>query len=495
MEEPLRILFVSAEVSPFARTGGLGDVIGALPPVLAAQGCDVRIVTPLYQVVRDRAFSLTTVVDDLLVPLVFGERSARIYQSPLSLKRWYPSIPVYFIEQEEYFSRPGLYGDARGDYTDNPFRFIFFCRAALALVERLGWFPDVIHCHDWHTGLVPAYLRFPPGLENQLTSAATLFTIHNLAYQGVFPAWAFGLTGLPPRLFQPGGIEFYGSLNFIKAGLLYADRLTTVSPTYAEEICTPEFGYGLDGLLRERRGALIGILNGADYDAWNPQDDPALVAWYNADDLSGKAACKTALLRTFGMAEDVDGPLCGMVTRLADQKGVDLVAEAMERLFALDASCVILGSGDRREEERLSALARRHPDRVGLRLGFNDALSHQIQAGSDCLLMPSRFEPCGLTQMYGMRYGTIPIVRATGGLRDTVTPFNPTTRQGTGFFFTEATAEALLGAVSAAASIFRERETWRQLQRNAMAQDFSWEQSAGRYLELYRYVVEEKRLA
>ncbi len=492
MEEHLRILFVSAEVSPFARTGGLGDVVGALPSALAAQGYEVRVVMPLYQGVRDRAFVMTPLIEALRTPLAFGERTARVWQSVLDTNNETQPVPVYLIEQDDYFARPGLYGDASGDYADNPVRFIFFCRAALALTERLAWFPHVIHCHDWHTGLVPAYLRFLPGVDRRLTTAAAVFTIHNLAYQGIFPAAVLGQTGLPPRLFQPAGMEFYGNINFMKAGILYADVLTTVSPTYAEEICTPEFGYGLDGVLRARRAALTGILNGVDYKIWDPATDPALAARYHVDDLTGKTACKTALLRRFGLLDDPEIPLCSMITRLAEQKGVDLVANALERLFALDVNCIILGSGDRSYEERFSSLARRYPDRLGLRLGFNETLSHQIQAGSDCLLMPSRFEPCGLTQLYAMRYGAIPIVRATGGLRDTVAPFDPVTRQGTGFVFAEPTSEALLGAVRTAVAVFADKAAWRQLQRNAMAQDFSWERAAQQYIEVYQRAVAEK---
>jgi len=492
VEERLRVLFVSAEVSPFARTGGLGDVIGALPPALAERGLDVRVVMPFYQTVRDRSLLFTPVIDELRVPLAFGYRTARVWRNHPEESA---DVPFYFIEQDEYFARPGLYGDGSGDYGDNAYRFIFFCAAALALIEHLSWFPQVIHCHDWHTGLIPAYLRFPPGLTPQLTTVASIFTIHNLAYQGVFPAWVFGGTGLPRRLFQSVGMEFHGNVNFMKAGLYYADRLTTVSPTYAEEICTEEFGHGLDGVLRERQHVLTGILNGVDYTAWDPATDPVLAAHYSPDDLRGKAACKLALLRKFGLVEDLATPLFGMVTRLAEQKGVDLVFQMLERLFALEASLVILGSGDARYEEQLLTLARQYPDRLGVRLGFSDALSHQIQAGSDCLLVPSRFEPCGLTQLYAMRYGTIPIVRATGGLKDTVVPFDPFTRQGVGFVFTEQTADALLGSMQAATSIFADQSVWGQLQRNAMVQDFSWRRSAAQYVELYRQAVEEKEKA
>jgi starch synthase len=493
VEQLLRILFVTAEVTPFARTGGLGDVNGALPLVLAAQGHDVRVVMPLYQTIRDRGFPLTQTLADLQVPLVFGTRTARVWQGRLGgqdrQEEDCKEVPVYFIQQDEYFARPGLYGTETGDYPDNPFRFTFFCRAALALAERLEWFPHVFHCHDWHTGLVPAYLRFLPGLDPRISAAGSLFTIHNLAYQGWFLPWAFGIIGLPLTLFQPAGIEFFGGINFMKAGLRYADQLSAVSPSYAEEICTPELGYGLDGVLRERRDVLTGILNGADYKAWNPEADSLIAAPYKAADLSGKVTCKTALLRTYGLPEDSATPLIGMVSRLVDQKGVDLLAAAMNRLLALNARMVILGSGEARYEEQFTTLARTHPERLGVRLGFNDALAHQIQAGSDCVLMPSRYEPCGLTQLYSLRYGTIPIVRATGGLRDTVVPFDPTTGQGTGFVFTEPSADALIAAVQTAVEASTDQQAWQRLMRNAMAQDFSWNRSAARYLSLYHRVV------
>lgn len=496
MEQRLRSLFVTAEVSPFARTGGLGDVAGALPGVLAKLGHDVRVVMPLYRTVREGQFPLTGLVPDVQVPLVTGRRTVRVWQgqlpgSPASRR----PVPVYFIEQDEYFDRPGLYGDRSGDYPDNALRFIFFCRAALALCERLRWFPQVFHCHDWHAALVPAYLRFLPGLPPQVSSAATIFTVHNLAYQGIFPSWAFPLTGLPPSLFQSDGVEFFGLVNFMKAGLLYADVVTTVSPTYAQEICTAEFGFGLDGVVRSRRGAVVGILNGADYELWDPSADQFLAARYSAEDLSGKAVCKTALLRTYGLPEDPTTPLIGVISRLVDQKGIDLFEAASHALLGLEVRFVILGSGETRYEEFLTRLAQLYPERVGVRIGFDTVLAHQIQAGSDMLLMPSRYEPCGLTQIYSLRYGTIPIVRATGGLRDTVEPFDAATGQGTGFVFYEPHPEALVAAVRAAARTFADREVWQRMMRTAMAQDFSWTRSAAQYLGLYRRGVAQRRLA
>jgi alpha-D-glucose phosphate-specific phosphoglucomutase len=487
----LRILFVTAEVTPFARTGGLGDVCGTLPAALAAFGHDVRVVMPLYQAVRDQQAPMTAVLTDLEVPLVFGTRRAGVWQGRLprgadETDPKTPVVPVYFIEQDDYFARPGLYGTANGDYPDNPLRFLFFSRAALALSERLAWFPHIVHCHDWHTGLIPALLRFLPELDARVKEARTLFTIHNLAYQGVFPSWVFNATGLPNALYQSSGMEFYGGMNFMKAGIVYADRVTAVSPTYAEEICTPAGGFGLDGVLRERRQVLTGIVNGVDYETWNPATDPLLVTPYSVTDLAGKAVDKLALLRTFGLSEDVQTPVLSMVTRLVDQKGVNLVAEAMNRLLALNVRFVLVGSGETRYEQMFTDWARRVPDRIGVHVGFSDALAHQTQAGSDMLLMPSRYEPCGLTQLYALRYGTIPIVHAVGGLKDTVTPFEASSGQGTGFLFEDSTADALLGAVGSALSVYGEKATWTQLMQNAMQQEFSWGRSAARYVSLYR---------
>jgi starch synthase len=497
VEPRVQILFVTPEVTPFARTGGLGDVSSALPKALAALGQDVRVVMPLYQAVRDGAFALSLLLPDLQVPLHTGFKIARVWQGELTGQTGSttqaPRVPVYCVEQDEYFARPGLYGSATDDYPDNAERFIFFCRAVLALVARLRWSPHVLHCHDWQTALLPAYLRFLPGLAPTLAQTATIYTIHNLLFQGLFPTWVLPLTGLPWSLFQPDGVEFFGAVSFMKAGLYYADYLTTVSPTYAEEICTPEFGAGLDGVLRMRRSALVGILNGADYAVWNPATDPALAAHYSAADLRGKTTCKSALLRAYGFPATLHTPLLSMIARLTEQKGVDLLAAALPDLFDMNLRLVILGTGEPRYHTLLSSQARTHPDRLGLRLEFNDDLAHQIEAGSDGFLMPSRYEPCGLNQIYSLRYGTIPIVCATGGLRDTVVPCDPTTGEGTGFVFHAATAEAFLAAVQEALTVYTDQRAWRRLVQNAMAQDFSWDQSAARYLDLYRRAIAVKR--
>jgi starch synthase len=494
VEQRLQILFATAEMNPLARTGGLGDVASALPKALRTLGVDVRVVMPLYQAVRRSGVALTPVLTDLPVPLPTAVARTNVWQADLA-GQGQPSaqtVPVYCIEQDAYFDRPGLYGSDQRDYPDNAERFIFFCRAILALVEHLNWFPHLLHCHDWQTALLPAYVRFLEGLAPRLTTAATVFTIHNLAYQGIFPAAMFPATGLPLTLFHAAGVEYFGHMNFMKSGLLYADYLTTVSPTYAQEICTPEFGVGLDGVLGTRRHALIGILNGVDYDVWSPERDTALAACYSATDVRGKAVCKTALLHAYGFSENPGIPLLGMISRLVDQKGVDILIAALPALLAMDLRLVILGEGASHHQEALIRQAQAYPERLGVHLGFNDTLAHQIEAGCDAILMPSRYEPCGLNQLYSMRYGTIPIARATGGLKDTVCPYQAETGEGIGFVFAEPTPEALLAAVREALSAFANRTAWHRLMHNAMAQDYSWEQSARRYVDLYQRAVDAR---
>jgi starch synthase len=465
----------------------------ALPKALAALGHDVRIVMPLYQAVRDQDISFTQVLTDVRVPCGAGSRMMRVWRTDLpgasTQADRASAITVYLIEQDDYFARPGLYGEGSGDYPDNAERFAFFCRAVVELIPRLHWWPEILHGHDWQTALLAAYKRFLPDLHPRLSTIPLIFTIHNLSYQGIFPAWTLTTTGLPASLFHPDGVEFYGQLNLMKAGLLYADYLTTVSPSYAEEICTPAFGVGLEGVLQMRRSVLRGILNGADYAVWNPETDAALAMPYNACALAGKTVCKAALFQAYGLPEDLATPVMGMISRLVDQKGVDILAAALDRLLGLDICLVVLGAGERHYQDLLLSQARAHPERMGVRLEFNDALAHQIEAGSDCFLMPSRYEPCGLNQLYSMRYGTIPIVRATGGLRDTVRPYHAETGEGTGFVFEEPTAEAFLQTVQAALGTYANRTAWQQLIRQVMVQDFSWAQSAKQYLDLYQQAL------
>jgi starch synthase len=437
--------------------------------------------------------ALRRIIPQLSVPTPTAPHRAAVWQTDLPGQAAERPVRVYCIDNPHYFGRPGLYTNGGADYADNAARFIFFCYATLALLQHLRWTPFVVHCHDWQTALLPALLRFLPAVTPGLRTAATIYTIHNLAYQGLFPADIFPQTGLPDSLLHPEGVEFFGQVNFMKAGLLYADHLTTVSPTYAEEISTPQNGVGLDGVLRMRRQVFSGILNGVDYDIWNPAHDPTLAAPYSINNLAGKAVCKQTLLRTYGLPGDVYTPLFGMVARLVDQKGLDIITAALPALMQLPLRLVILGAGESRYETLLMAQAQRYPAQLGVRLGFDDTLAHQIEAGSDCFLMPSRYEPCGLNQLYSLRYGTIPLVHAVGGLRDTVQPFHPDTGEGTGFVFYEPSAPALLEVLQAALAVYGDRQAWKRLMQNAMARDFSWQQSACRYLEIYQRVVALKQ--
>jgi starch synthase len=470
----MEILFVSSEVAPWSKTGGLGDVAGALPRALAARGHDVTVVTPRYYVVDPARHGLERVK---AAPRVRGETVA------LWVKRG--PAPVYFVEHDRYFgSRPGLYSHGAHDYGDNAERFAYLCRAALAIPSALGRRPHVVHVNDWQTGLVPFLLRQEHAHEAALDRARTVFTIHNLAYQGVFPKGIVPALGLPWDVFRYEAMEFHDQLNFMKAGLVFADALTTVSPTYAQEILGHEAGAGLDALLRHRAADLTGIVNGVDVAEWNPAKDPHLPARFSADDLSGKAACKAALQKELGLPERPDVPLIAMIGRITDQKGHDLVVHALAEVLSRDLQLALLGTGRHDWEDAFRAAARSHPARMATRIGFDEGLAHRMEAGADLFLMPSRFEPCGLNQMYSLRYGTVPVVRAVGGLEDTVEDFDGWSA-GTGFKFREYTPQALLLALRRALETFRDRRAWLGIVRRGMAQDFSWDRSARSYEALY----------
>jgi starch synthase len=489
----LRILLVASEVAPFAKTGGLADVAGALPRALLGLGHDVRILLPKYRGAEAHATDIRVVVPGIRVRL--GDRTAE----GTLLEGHAPSgVPVYLLEHEHYYNRDSLYGTADGDYWDNCERFVFFCRATLEGIARLEaaragvrWQPQVIHANDWQTGLLPVYLRTLYRDHPLLGGLATVFTIHNLAYQGVFWHYDMPMTGLGWDLFTPAGIEFYGKLNFLKGGLIFSDLLTTVSRTYAREIRTAAFGSGLEGVLEERSQDLHGVVNGIDYDVWNPEKDPAIAHPYSAADPEPKAVCRETLRRELSL-EDAAGPVLGIVTRLAEQKGMDLVLEALPGLLAEGCQLVLLGSGDARLEDAFRTAAVTHRGHVSVRIGYDDDLSRRIYAGADAFLMPSRYEPCGLGQLIALRYGSAPVVRRTGGLADTVTEFDPARRTGTGFVFDAFTADALLAAVRRAASTYRQPSIWKALVRNAMAEDFSWDASAREYVTLYRKAIKAR---
>jgi starch synthase len=461
---------VSSEAAPFAKTGGLADVVGALPAALRKLGDDVAVVIPRYG-----SISLKTahrVYDYLPVHLPAARLDASVYQAAAD-------YPVYLVDCPPLFDRKGYYGEGGLDYPDNHIRFAVFCRAALA-VARSVFRTDIFHCHDWQSGLVPAFLRTVFATDPSFLGCKTLFTIHNLGYQGLFPRTALADVGLDGAVYRPDGMEFFGRASYIKGGIAYADALNTVSPTYAREIQTPEYGFGLDGALRARSSVLHGILNGVDYSDWSPQTDPFIPAHYSEGDLGGKLVCKEHLVREFGLpAAAMARPLLGIVSRLTRQKGADLLADAASGILAEDVYLVALGSGEPEYEAFFRKLADDYPGRVAVHIGFDNGLAHRIEAGADIFLMPSHYEPCGLNQIYSLRYGTVPVVRATGGLDDTID-------EGTGFKFAEYSGWALLGAVQAAVRAFADRESWRQIMRRGMAKDFSWSGPAAAYSALYR---------
>jgi starch synthase len=463
-----RILMVASEAAPFAKTGGLADVLGSLPAALARLGNEVAVVVPRY---RSVALAETT----LPLPLRVGPHA---FQGAIQ-ETIRHGVRYLFVDCPELYDRPGIYGEAGGDYPDNDIRFAALSQAAIGVARSL-FRPHVFHAHDWQAGLLPVYLRENLALDPTFSGVRCVFTIHNLGYAGNFPAARVAETGLPRALFHSEGLEFYGQLSFLKAGIVWADAVNTVSPTYAREIQTPEFGFRMDGLLRSRAAKLSGILNGVDYEEWNPETDRRLPARYSAADLSGKRICKAELLAEMDLPDDLDRPVIGIVSRFAEQKGMDLVAaiaaaaeSPLER-----AALVVLGSGNPGLEAGFRELARAYPARVAVRFGYDENLAHLIEAASDMFLMPSRYEPCGLNQIYSLRYGTVPIVRATGGLQDTVDA-------GTGFKFTGLSPAGLGDAIAAALEAFKDRPGWVARMRRGMAKDFSWDASAKEYQRLY----------
>ena len=483
----LRILLISPEVEPFAKTGGLADVAGALPKALEGLGHDVRVFMPKYRGVDRHVGPLETLPLRLTIPI-----ADRAVGGVLMKGRMGQAIPIYFLQHDRYYDRESLYTTPQGDYQDNCERFVFFCRAAVEALRQLDWTPQVIHANDWQAGLVPVYLETLYRDDPKLSRIATLFTIHNLAYQGLFWHYDMAMTGLGWDIFTPAGIEFYGKINFLKGGLVFSDMLTTVSRTYAQEIQTEEFGCGLEGVLQERSADLHGVVNGIDYEIWNPATDAEIAKRYSAEDLEGKRACKLALQEELELRPD-QVPLVGMVTRLAEQKGLDLVSAALPAMVNEGLQLAVLGSGEPAIEKALIEAARRYPGRVTVRLGYDAALARRIYAGADGFLMPSRYEPCGLGQLISLRYGTVPIVRRTGGLADTIKEFDPARRSGTGFVFDRSTSDDLLGAVRRAVETYRQPSLWRQLVRHGMAEDFSWEASARQYVALYRKAIKRAR--
>ncbi len=479
MSRKFNILLVSTEVHPFAKTGGLADVSSALPPALKKLGHDIRVIMPKYACTAKAGIAIKPLNPDLDIQIQDICHKGSLFQSELA-----DNVPIYLIEQKDYYNREYLYGEPGSEYPDNVERFAYFCQAVLKACKKLDFKPDIIHCNDWHTGLIPVYLK--TNNDPFFSQTKTLFSIHNLGYQGNYPHSRLAATGLSELLFQPDGIEFYGQFSFLKAGLIFADTLTTVSPAYSKEIQTQELGFGMEGILQNRSDHLHGILNGVDDTVWNPETDPLISTHFGPETLSLKNKCREDLVRMFSLKIHKQTPILCMITRLSEQKGIDLVMQAQDILNEWDVSLLVLGMGETRYETFFRQWSKDRPDRIVALLKFDETLSHRILAGSDMILMPSHYEPCGLTQMYALKYGTVPIVRDVGGLKNSVQEFSPTTGKGTGFKFKALKKELFLKTLQKALSCFNQSPIWKKLMLNGMAKDNSWEFSAKQYSRLYQ---------
>src|SRR5438270_1295818 len=477
----MHIAFAASECVPFSKTGGLADVVGALPRALAALGHQVSVYVPRYR--QTKLSDAQTVVRSITVPFDDRYRFASVVAAGN-----HSGVQFYFVEYPPFFDREALYGTSAGDYPDNAERFALFSRAVLEASKILG-VPHVFHCHDWQSALIPVLLRTQYGEDPAFRDVATVFTIHNMGYQGLFPPDTLPLLTLPWDLFTISKMEFFGQVNFLKGALVYADYVTTVSKKYSQEIQTAEYGFGLEGVLRNRSATVTGILNGVDYDEWSPQNDKFAVARYSPQELSGKAKDKQDLLTAFGIKNaDTKLPVIGIVSRFAAQKGFDLIAQIADRLAREEMIIVALGAGDKAYEEMFQRLHKQFPNKIAVKVAYDNAIAHKIEAGADMFLMPSRYEPCGLNQIYSLKYDTVPIVRATGGLDDTIEPWDARTGRGTGFKFSEYSGEALLLTIRQALQAYRDQASWQTLMRNGMNKDFSWNASAKEYVRIYERV-------
>ena len=474
----MNIVFAASEGAPFSKTGGLADVIGALPRALAELGHNVSVYLPRYK--QTRITAPRPALRSISIPFSDQYRFCSVVDGGKLF-----GVHSYFIEYPPFFDREGLYGTPAGDYPDNAERFALFSRAVVEAVKVLG-VPDILHCHDWQTALVPVLLRTIYANDPAFRATATVFTIHNMGYQGVFSADRFPLLMLPEDLFSLDKMEFWGKINYMKGALVFADAITTVSRKYSEEIQTPEFGFGLEGVLRERAHDLCGILNGVDYNEWSPEKDKLILTQYSLGTLESKHGCKRDLLRQFGLDAAIpDLPVIGIVSRFVEQKGFDLIAGIADDLPSLPLTMTVLGSGERRYEDLFRGLCARFPEKFALKTGYDNAMAHKIEAGSDMFLMPSRYEPCGLNQIYSLRYGTVPIVRATGGLDDTIEQWDPASGHGTGFKFVGYSSSELLETLKTALATYNDRSAWKRIMMNGMVKDFSWNASAREYSKLY----------
>jgi len=475
-----KVAIVAAEMTPYAKAGGLADVIGALPSALAERGAQVSVILPGYN----------SAIERLRTERIALGRAVKVGTDPVGFGILRASaaggVSIYLVENERFFGRDGVYGEKGVDYPDNLARFIFFGRAAAQVLSDHVE-PDVVHSHDWHASVLPIVIRADPALTGAFANTASVFTIHNLAFQGIYPRADYELLNLDPRWFSIDGLEFHGQMNLMKGAIMLSDAASTVSPGYAREVTTgPELGFGLEGVLRARGDRFVGILNGADYNEWNPATDAFIAAHYSGSDYSrNKAVCARDLRKIADFPLVDRRPLVGMVTRMTPQKGFDLLSDSLDAIMAVDLQLVILGSGDPATEKRFKQAEQHYRDKLRVIIGFDNTVAHKVQAGCDLFLMPSRFEPCGLTQMYALKYGTAPVVRATGGLADTVQEFDPRAGTGDGFVFGRYETDAMVGALARAVGVFNRPDSWQQLVKNCFAADFSWSRAAEHYLELY----------
>lgn len=485
----MRILLASSEVHPFSKTGGLADMVVALGKTLAAAGHRVGIVTPLYHGIRKKFPTIKQAYFRLDLPLGHLGAQGELLQYEMA-----ENLTIYFVDQPGFFDRASLYGEGGRDYPDNAARFVYLSKCVVQIAKHFPvWRPDLVHIHDWQVGTVPLLIRDQAWHGLWRNAPAVVLTIHNLAYQGGFPRQDFGLLNLPWHYFHPGGVEFYGGFNMLKTAIVYSDMLTTVSPRYAEEITTEAYGCGLEGVLRSRKPDLVGILNGVDYTEWNTKKNPYLQASYTVENLEGKRALKAALQKEMGLPVRDDIPLFGTVGRLAEQKGIDIQVAALEEMLANEMQFVLLGSGQPEYESALRNLAARYPEKMAIRIGYDHALAHRIEAGCDFFIMPSKFEPCGLNQMYSLHYGTIPIVRATGGLVDSVVDISEDEMLADGIKFQEYSSRALAKAIRKALALYQHPPLLEHYRINGMTQDFSWEHTSAEYLKVYEKALAKYR--
>ncbi|MBI3307613.1 MAG: glycogen synthase [Candidatus Omnitrophica bacterium] len=469
----MKIVYAASEVLPFAKTGGLADVLGALPYEIHLLGHEISVFMPRYKCVNLEKWKFTPVIDRFEIPLGTEKESGRVFKATLP-----NGVDAYLIDHPEFFMRDGLYGTALGDYPDNDRRFAFFQKAVLETLDALNLKPDIIHCHDWQTGLIPVYLKTLYSSRPIFKKTKSVFTIHNLGYQGNFPPDSLPITGFGWELFKLEKLEFYGKISFLKGGLVYSDLLTTVSERYAKEIQTKEFGCGLEGVLSKRRDTLYGIVNGIDYEEWDP--------------VPSKSASKTELQKENGLKVDPKIPLLGIISRLVDQKGIDILIPVLEEISRSEIQFVLLGTGEEKYHQVFRDVAKKNRGKFGIHILFDAGMAKRIYSGCDMMLFPSYYEPCGLGQMIALRFGTIPVARATGGLADTIQEFHPETGQGTGFLFEEYTSDAFLGAVKKSVLVFQQEKSWPRLVKNAMEADFSWTASAKKYLQIYEMMAHTK---